>query len=360
MSWRCGAITSGVTIFPDGKIRPCCQTSAEYSKPIDSILDNDRFQDLTLQDRPDACRVCWENEDKGYTSYRQQYNDHGLDKNKIKYLDFRHTNLCNLKCRYCSPHFSNQIAKEFKIEPAIKTVDIKKYLDKLLTDQTTDIYYAGGEPLISQDHLTIIKKLVDDGLSKNITLKYNSNFSVLEYKGNSFIPYWEKFKKVEICISLDAAGNENNFVRSNSNWETLKTNIEKIVSTKSINMRLKLTPVISVLNIWFLSELVEFAKQYDIEILPYLLRGPDYLSISVIPSDLKSLAMEKLKTLEPLVYSKDFKCLVDMLNENNEFLFGHTLQHILLLDKLRNENLFDLLPFKEHAKSLILRNYEYE
>lgn len=361
MSWQCGAINNGVAIFPDGKIRPCCRVAAEYSKPIESILDNNRFQDLTLQDRPSACRVCWEAEDNGYPSPRKHYDlDKFSETNTIKYLDVRNTNLCNLKCRYCSPHFSNQIAKEFKIEPAINTADITHYLDKILSDQIVEIYFAGGEPLISRDHHLILTKLVDSELSKTIKLRYNTNFSVLEYKGTDFMSYWDKFKHVSLMVSLDAAGNENNFIRSNSSWEEVKSNIEKILSIKSKNVRLVFTPVISILNIWFLPELVEFAKQHSIEILPNLLYGPDYLSISVIPKDLKPLALEKLKALGTVIKPSHYKPLEDMLAVDNDILFGHALQHIILLDKLRDEKLFDLLPFLEHAKTLILRNYEYE
>ena len=112
-NWSCPAIDHGVSIFPDQKIRPCCQISTEYSKPLESISDPNRFADLKLVSRPDSCKKCWENEDNNRPSYRQVFLKF-KDRLRpgINFLDFRHSNQCNLKCRYCNPHFSNQWARE--------------------------------------------------------------------------------------------------------------------------------------------------------------------------------------------------------------------------------------------------------
>ena len=47
-------------------------------------------------------------------------------------------------------------------------------------------------------------------------------------------------------------------------------------------------------------------------------------------------------------------------NNTNQYLFHQTIAHILLLDNLRGEKLFELLPFKSFAVDNILRNHEYE
>lgn len=47
-------------------------------------------------------------------------------------------------------------------------------------------------------------------------------------------------------------------------------------------------------------------------------------------------------------------------NNNNQTLLKQTLAHILLLDSIRNEKLFDLLPFKSFAVDNVLKNSEYE
>jgi hypothetical protein len=51
----------------------------------------------------------------------------------------------------------------------------------------------------------------------------------------------------------------------------------------------------------------------------------------------------------------------DMIkNNDHQYLFKHTLSHITLLDNLRGEKLFELLPFKNEAFDQILKNHEYQ
>lgn len=359
MVWQCGAIDSGVAIFPDGKIRPCCQAAAEYSKPLESIFDPNRFQDIKLEERPAACRACWHNEDNGWNSYRSYYGS-GIGKtNEIMFLDIRNSNLCNLKCRYCGPHFSNQIAKEQLREIPLVGASIEKYLPTLLTDKIIDLYFTGGEPFISQDHYEVISQLVDTGYSKNIKLRYNSNLSVIKYKKSYFLELWKQFKSVNINVSLDAAGPELNFIRSGSNWDEVKNNIEFLLNDGTV--KLVLTPVVSILNIWFLPELFLFARSNNIPVLLTLLYGPDYLDISALPKSLKPLAKEKIDEIKPYITTAEFNEITYKLdNVDNEFLFNNTIRHILLLDHMRNENLFDLLPFKEYAINHTLVNNEYK
>ena len=124
-----------------------------------------------------------------------------------------------------------------------------------------------------------------------------------------------------------------------------------------------LTPVVNILSIWFIDELYKYAWSNNIPVVPIILTGPDYLAIDVIPDALKSLALEKITNIE-FSYAIDKKVvqhIKNLINNNlNQFLFQQTISHVLLLDNLRGEKLFELLPFKSIAVDNILRNYEYE
>jgi len=37
--WKCAAIDNGVTIFPNGKIGPCCLIDSSYLKPISELTN---------------------------------------------------------------------------------------------------------------------------------------------------------------------------------------------------------------------------------------------------------------------------------------------------------------------------------
>ena len=114
MSWTCAAIDHGVTIFPNGKIGPCCQINSDYLKPISELTNPDRFADLKTQNCPPdhPCNKCSVNEYHGLPSYRHTFDSAVTSAPGLQFVDIRNTNLCNLKCRYCGPHFISQWSEE--------------------------------------------------------------------------------------------------------------------------------------------------------------------------------------------------------------------------------------------------------
>jgi hypothetical protein len=94
-----------------------------------------------------------------------------------------------------------------------------------------------------------------------------------------------------------------------------------------------------------------------------ILTGPDYLALDVIPDSLKPLALSIIDKLESNynINNKTVLHIKNLINQSrNQILFQQTISHVLLLDNIRGEKLFDLLPFKSVAVDNILRNYEYE
>ena len=112
MSWKCAAIDHGVTIFPNGKIGPCCQIRSDYLKPISELRNKQRFVDLKTEYPPSYCEKCIGKEEQHLPSYRGMFNRLETSSAGLQFVDIRNTNLCNLKCRYCGPHFSSSWAKE--------------------------------------------------------------------------------------------------------------------------------------------------------------------------------------------------------------------------------------------------------
>ena len=57
-----------------------------------------------------------------------------------------------------------------------------------------EIYFAGGEPLISDHHYHIIDKLLENQIYVH-TIRYNTNLSTLTYKGRNIIDIWKELSK---------------------------------------------------------------------------------------------------------------------------------------------------------------------
>lgn len=361
MPWECAAIKHGVTIFPFGKIGPCCKIDAGYLKPISELQNSNRFEDLDTEYPPQACEKCIADEHQGIPSYRTMFNTTKTSLPGLQFVDIRNTNHCNLKCRYCGPHFSSSWAKELTQEN-ICHQDITFYKDILLTDSLHWLYFTGGEPLINSEHWDLLKKLVDTGQSTNISLLYNTNLTTIKYKNVDITDLWSKFKSVKVQCSIDAVGAPFEFIRSGATWSKVDQNLQTLIASTHIsNINISLTPVISILNIWFVSDLFEYSKQHNLLVNPIVLSGPDYLALNVIPDELKQLALDQLEKIKPHLDLTLYEQIVDLIDNNiNNCLFGHTLNHILLLDNIRGEQLFDLLPFSSIARDQILKNYEYK
>lgn len=361
MTWNCAAIDHGVTIFPNGKIGPCCQIQADYLKPISELSNPQRFADLHTEYPPPQCEKCISAEHNGLASYRSMFNTKKTNAPGLQFVDVRNTNHCNLKCRYCGPHFSSAWAKELG-NLKIFHQDIEPYKDIIISDDLHWMYFTGGEPLINPEHWDLLAELVSSGKAKNISLMYNTNLTTIKYKNVDVVGIWKQFKFVQVMCSIDAIGKPFEYIRSGADWNSVDQNLQKIIkSTATTNISVVLTPVLSILNIWFIAELFEYAIHHKIKILPTILSAPDYLSLDVIPDQLKETALSHLDDIKSYITNNMFDYVSNLIQNNiNNCLFNQTISHILLLDNNRNETLFDLLPFAEIAKDTILKNHEYE
>jgi peptide deformylase len=177
----------------------------------------------------------------------------------------------------------------------------------------------------------------------------------LKYKDISILDLWSNFKSVSIQCSLDATGEPFNYLRSGATWEQVESNLEYLQNIK--NLKISITLTLSNLNLWFLSDTMSYFKNKGILVKLNILHGPDYLSISTIPDELTKTALECVDQAANYLTPEETATISNMIiNNNTQSLFLHTLAHILLLDKIRSEKLFDLLPFGEVSKKIILSN----
>ena len=80
------------------QFKPCC----EYGGKFDNF-DFKELQDQFLKnEKPKLCNKCWYNEDNGFKSQRQKFNDmYDTSATRIYNLSFLVTSTCNYKCVMC-------------------------------------------------------------------------------------------------------------------------------------------------------------------------------------------------------------------------------------------------------------------
>jgi uncharacterized Fe-S cluster-containing radical SAM superfamily protein len=287
-----------------GKTRICCNNNAwdrvflnnsisdknfnlitEYNNPLHKEVRKYMLEDI----RHPSCKKCWEIEDQGQRSWRQWFND-SFDYDKdvesytnncltdgtietldFLYLDITFGNRCNLKCVMCNGYNSTLFLKE---ELDTNQIDIKTYNNLIKLDWFEDssvfeklygfiknvqrIHIVGGEPLLIE-HQEFLQKLIELDVAKNITISYNSNLTKLP---NKILECWKSFKRIYLCVSVDAFGELNEFIRFPMKWNKLVDNlytVDKIAKTQK-NIVIQIHTTFSSLNIGDFVEYLDWVK----------------------------------------------------------------------------------------------------
>ena len=325
---------------PDGRARPCCKykvgdDSWQASVPklpssnIGDLWEQPEFQkvrdEFLKNERPDSCKACWDEEAAGIPSMRLTRENggkqhpyatffHHIPKVYPKTLDFKLSNLCNLKCRICTPFLSSQWIKEIKDLKITNMGPVDSFTanskEKFLEDPENEkilkewaptidfLEFYGGEPLMQQEHDRILDIMSNHGTPSNTSLYYNTNSSICK---ESFFESWKKFNTVIINFSIDDVGNRFEYQRKNAIWKESLLNIQQyqqFAEKYNVNMKLRLYVTIGILNVFYLKEFVNTVKDLGIEIVFNMVHYPHYYSIVNLPTEIKDIVKEKLLTID--------------------------------------------------------------
>jgi MoaA/NifB/PqqE/SkfB family radical SAM enzyme len=313
--------------WPNGDVFPCCLSDSTY--PIGNLKKNtlreiwnsdilkNMRKDMLENKRPTLCKRCTMQEEMGSHTLRLGSNNqwqHRIDDVlkttnsdgynndfKLYYWDFRFSNICNFKCRMCGPELSSSLyddqIKMYGTSTTPKALmhvndnnkeDIFKYIDEFVSD-VEEINFAGGEPLLMDEHYLILEKLISVGNTK-CRIKYNTNFSTLKFKKWNVIELWNKFEKnnIQMYASLDAMNDIAEYVRKGTKWNEIEENI-KLVQNNGIKVYISST--VSLLTIFeipkFIDRMLELGIFIDDILMHNVLTFPDYYSIIILPDNIK-------------------------------------------------------------------------
>ncbi len=372
---------------PKGDIYPCC--SNDYTDPMGNTRDmtlaeafnTDYMKQLRLNMlngvESKICTFCYNHEKASPHSFRtysldnfkqhfdeamsMTHTDGTVDELRMRYFDIRFSNICNFKCRTCGTEFSSQWALEDKRTfnpdgPIIIHVDDQKgdVLQEIL-DQVDHIelaYFAGGEPLITQEHYVILEELIRKGKT-NTVLRYNTNASTLKYKQHDVIDLWKHFDRVEVSCSIDHYGERAELMRHGTDWGKVEANLKTFRSLEFVDFQLN--TVLSVFNYLTLDDFYGYMidkglvdKQNDWYHSLYMAVHPAYYCARALPAELKLQGREKIAkaftgdtSIDNLVRNAMSFTEEEDTWEEVKDQFMHNAQR---LDGIRSEDLFATFP----------------
>ena len=376
--------------FANGDVYPCCMADYNFklgnsrNQTFTEIWNSERMKELRVSmindQQHSACNKCHNIENSGGTSMRQNMNtqfshkftnvdtthsDGTVDKVDMAYMDIRFSNICNFKCRSCGPTFSSQWKDEWEqlytggTWPRITRVkntlvevweDIETWIDSV-----EQIYFAGGEPLIMDEHYKILEYLISNNKT-DIGISYNTNMSTLVYKNHNVIDLWKHFKHIRIDASLDGYGKHAEYIRAGTDWNQVEKNIQYIRSN-CLNVTFSISCTVSVYNAFHITDFFKYCidkkfVDYPDNISINIVQFPELLNTQVLPMHLKNQVIEKVNNYIhndlPTYKSAELKNNLDMyknyLLECNIDKFDEFIGWTAKLDGIRNENVNNILP----------------
>ncbi len=310
------------------------------------------------------CEVCYYSESIVGSSERSRYNQEFFEGHKDKLLrtkpdgsapfepaswDLRLTNTCNFKCRDCCTTLSSSWEEESRrlnVDVSAPKTDEQKVLDELepIYENVGEIYFAGGEPLISDHHYHILDKLLEKDLRPCI--RYNTNLSTLTYKGKDIIEYWKEFPWIRLFVSFDGIGKRGELIRKGFDSKRFLKNILRL-QTELPHIEIRYNFVVYILNAYHFMDAHEFMVDNRIlrscdSMVFSLLRDPQYLRISILDSESRKEVLEKFENSR---FKDNYLNISRMLKkEDHSELIPQFKFMTDGLDAVRNENTLEILP----------------
>jgi len=372
---------------PRGDIYPCC--SNDYSAPLANTRDmsleeafnTDYMKQLRLNmlegKKSEICNFCYSHEKASPHSFRtysmdnfadrfdevmdMTHKDGTVDEFKMRYFDIRFSNICNFKCRTCGTEFSSQWALEDRKTynpdgPIIIHVDDGKgeVLQEII-DQVDHIdlaYFAGGEPLITEEHYVILEEMIRKGRTDTV-LRYNTNASTISYKQYDIFDLWKHFDRIELSCSIDHYGERAELMRHGTDWGRVENNLKRFRALDYVEFQMN--TVFSIMNYSTIVEFYEYMRtaglvDYDNDWWHslYLADNPKHYSAKALPKKMKQVASEKIRSfyqgercIDRITNSAaDFADTEDTWEEVKDDFFANTFR----LDDIRGEEFFRVFP----------------
>jgi radical SAM protein with 4Fe4S-binding SPASM domain len=318
--------------FPDGRAYPCClgddqhpignfkqdTMATVWNQPAYKTMRKNMLEGKSCKE----CTKCYEQEASGFVSMRNSTNknfgqhieivdqtlpDGQFDDFKLRYYDIRFSNLCNFTCRTCGGWFSSSWYTEEEQLYGKRNYPKIMFAGRTETDMweqlephipyLEQVYFAGGEPLMMEEHFWILKELAAREMF-DVKLIYNTNFSRLHLKDDNVLDYWQLFKNVSVGASLDGMSAHGEYIRKGTKWDQIERNREEMME-RCPDTDFYVSSTVSLYNADHVTDFHRnwvdrgYLKAQDWNV--NILQGPDRDRIDVLPQSYKDKVTVKVQ-----------------------------------------------------------------
>jgi hypothetical protein len=254
----------------------------------------------------------------------------------------------------CGPGNSSAWVSDYQTIYPAKNIDFFKH-DKYKQLQVDDSellkniknlhIHGGGEPLLSDNHIELLKKIKSvKGLS-DVHVYYNINGT--KRVSTEVLDIWAECQLVELYFSIDDIGERFNYQRTGADWDGLVENLNWYKENMPVNHMFKINCTWGYLNLFYLNELVDW---YNNNFNTNRLGDPVNLifqkaidmdfkfSLDTVSTSLKIIFIEKFKNYPRLLE------LVHTLKEDDDETHNEFWASVEKLDAVRGVKFRDVCP----------------
>lgn len=368
-----------VIMTADGKYKPCSKYS-EYITHEGNVLEvgqanvkeawnSDYMKNLrsTIKNngKGAGCGECWREQAAGIKPMR--YDSYGYNVPRMQVhdparpmrIEINASNVCNLKCRICSSWASTKwTAEEKTIYGRAEEKHINLTMDNLQEikswlPQITEIGLFGGEPFLSDENLALLKYCIESGEAQHIDVLVNTNTTVYT---DEIVEILKGFKKVYLNFSIDDIGKRFEYQRKGAEWDSVVENMKKYISHGGYGVedkiQCKICCTVTNMNIYYFPEYFAYMNEHfpGLPVFMNLLYDPWQYSVQILPTDIKDIIRERLRTQVKISYTahelltKNAEVLITYLDDEDTRDFADFFKLIKKHDVYRKESFAEIFP----------------
>ncbi len=348
VKWKHATLNLG-----SGAVKSCCHLpfrKVEMGNTAAGLQLHDTQEDrleramMLRGEQPKDCSYCWWMEKQGHLSDRVVWsskswmapyteevgNAQKSEAQNPSWVELNFSNVCSLKCSYCSPIFSTKWLQEVREHgpyPTIVPHNDVNYLQGVELDEKFDntelmkqfwpwfesayqdlrlLKITGGEPFLSPQTFKTLQWVAEHP-QPQLNLSINSNLTVPEANWDRFIELYQQIRdqkaveKFYLHPSIDCYGARAEYIRHGLDFAKFKRNVEQYLEETGGHL-----VFICTINNLALGGLKEFwqyllglKKKYGprgqwVSVTSEVLIGPEWQNINILPESFERFLQETI------------------------------------------------------------------